>query len=388
MRSSDATWTKCYEMNCKYCNNKIPDESIFCMYCGERVARKKKTKKQEIKVPEPRQLKSGAWNIELRKEGESITEPTREACLARARAVRAGFVKKEKTLPKLPLKTFLRAYIDAAEPSLSPSTVSGYESIWENRYQDYMDKDIGSIDWQAMVNQDIGDVAPKTVRNDWGLITAAFDYSGIPRPKVKLPAVPKSDKDFFDFEQIPIFLEAVKGRKCELACLLALHSLRMSEIMAIKQTSIVDGFIQVRGAVVRNKDNQYVYRELNKTDRSRRDVPVMIPRLTEIWPAEGEQPVFQKHSAANSMLQDVCEKAGLPVLSMHELRHSFASLAWHLKWDMMTTCAIGGWSNTDTVQKIYTHLSQKDKNTNIERMKRFYKRHFTNEITNKSKKSR
>ena len=243
-------------MICKYCNNKIPDESVFCMICGERVARKKKTKKQEIKVPEPRQLKSGAWNIELRKEGESVTEPTREACLARARAIRAGFVKKEKALPKLPLKTFLRSYIDAAEPSLSPSTVSGYESIWENRYQDYMDKDIGSIDWQAMVNQDIGEVAPKTVHNDWGLITAAFDYSGIPRPKVKLPAVPKSDKDFFDFEQIPVFLKAVKGRKCELACLLALHSLRMSEIMAIKQNSIVDGFIQVRGAVVRNKDNQ------------------------------------------------------------------------------------------------------------------------------------
>ena len=70
------------------------------MYCGERIARKKKTKKQEIRIPEPRQLKSGAWNIELRKEGESITEATPDACRARARAIRAGFLKAEKALPK------------------------------------------------------------------------------------------------------------------------------------------------------------------------------------------------------------------------------------------------------------------------------------------------
>lgn len=375
-------------MKCKYCNNDIPDESIFCMYCGERIARKKKTKKQEIRIPEPRQLKSGAWNIELRKEGESITEATPDACRARARAIRAGFLKKEKALPKQSLDSFLRSYIDKAGPALSPSTVSGYESIYKCRYRDYMQKDIGSICWQDLINQDMQEVAPKTVHNDWGLITAAFEFAGLPKPNVKLPEVPKSDRDFFDYEQIPVFLEAVKGRKCELACLLALHSLRMSEILAIKQSSIVDGFIQVRGACVRNKDNQYVYRELNKTDCSRRDVPVMIPRLTEIWPAEGEQPVFQKHSSANSMLQDVCKKAGLPVLSMHELRHSFASLAWHLKWDMMTTCAVGGWSNTNTVQKIYTHLSKKDKNKNVERMKRYYNRQFTNDFTNGSKKAK
>lgn len=52
-------------MICRYCTKEIMDGSIFCSFCGERVARKKKAKKAEIKVPKPRQLKSGAWNIEL-----------------------------------------------------------------------------------------------------------------------------------------------------------------------------------------------------------------------------------------------------------------------------------------------------------------------------------
>lgn len=373
-------------MNCKYCKNKIPEESIFCLYCGERVARKKREKKKEIKVPEPRKLKSGAWNIELRKEGESITEKTREECIARAQAIRAGFLKTEKE-QKQTLDKLLRSYIDAKASVLSASTISGYESIYKHRYQTYLQKDVNAIDWQQMVNDDMQGTTPKTVRNDWGLVSAALRYAKVPVPDVTLPRVVSVERDFLDYEQIQTFLKAVKGRKCELACLLALHSLRMSEILGLTQESLVDGVIRVRGATVRNKDNQYVFKESNKTDKSRRDVPVMIQRLSDIWPAEGEPLVIQKHSAANSMLADVCEKAGLPVLSMHELRHSFASLAFHLKWDVMTTCAVGGWNDQNTVQKIYTHLAQKDKNDNIERMKAFYNGQFTIEITNEKKEA-
>lgn len=359
-------------MKCKYCKHEIPEESVFCLYCGERVTRKKREKKKEITVPEPRQLPSGAWNIQLRKEGTSITESTRELCIEKARAVRAGFVKKEKAPQKQSLKSFLRNYIDAVTPVLSPSTIGGYESIYQNRFGSYLAKDLSEIDWQSMINDDAKEVAPKTVHNDWGLVTAAFVFSGQPVPKVKLPRVVKKERDFFDYEQILIFLKAVRGRKCELLCLLALHSLRMSEILALKPDSLVEDTIQIRGALVRNKDNQYVFKEANKTDKSRRDVPVMIPRLTELWPEKGPL-VFQKHSAANSMLKDVCEKAGLPVLTMHELRHSFASLAFHLKWDIMTTCDIGGWNDPSTVQNIYTHLAKKDKNANVKRMQRFYR---------------
>ena len=108
----------------------------------------------------------------------------------------------------------------------------------------------------------------------------------------------------------------------------------------------------------------------------------MIPRLTEIWPQT--DPVFQKHAAINEMVQSICEKNGLPPITMHSLRHSMASLAWHLNWDIMTTCAVGGWNTPAVVQGIYTHLSEQDKNSDIERMKAFYQGNFTNEITNGS----
>ena len=38
----------------------------------------------------------------------------------------------------------------------------------------------------------------------------------------------------------------------------------------------------------------------------------------------------------------------------------------------MTTMKEGGWSNTQTVHNIYTHLSTQDQNADIERMKAFF----------------
>lgn len=152
----------------------------------------------------------------------------------------------------------------------------------------------------------------------------------------------------------------------------ALHSLRISEILALDQTSISNGVIYVRGAVVPDKDNKPVYKKTNKNATSTRDIPVMIPRLLEIWPKKGNTLHFQGQSSLRRQIQRVCKANGLPDISVHCLRHSFASLAYHLRWDMMTTCRIGGWNTSYCVEKIYTHLSIQDRNKDIEAMKKYY----------------
>ena len=54
-------------MFCKSCKREIPENSLYCNWCGVRQLREKK-KKADISIPAARQLKSGAWNIELRAE--------------------------------------------------------------------------------------------------------------------------------------------------------------------------------------------------------------------------------------------------------------------------------------------------------------------------------
>lgn len=87
-------------MKCKQCGREIPEAAIFCYWCGVKQLRERR-KKDAIKVPKPRQLRSGAWNIELRAEGQSITEATAEICEAKARAIRAGFIEAKKAAPKM-----------------------------------------------------------------------------------------------------------------------------------------------------------------------------------------------------------------------------------------------------------------------------------------------
>ena len=111
-------------MLCKACKREISENSIYCNWCGEKQIRERK-KKGEIKVPNPRQLKSGNWNIELAAEGQSVTEPTRDLCIARARAIRAGFLetKMKEKRPPITLGEAIDQYVDRRKNVWSPTTI-------------------------------------------------------------------------------------------------------------------------------------------------------------------------------------------------------------------------------------------------------------------------
>ena len=81
-------------MKCKSCGREIEDNSMFCNWCGEKQLKERK-KKDALKVPSPRKLASGNWRIYLDAEKQSITEPTKELCIAKAKAIRAGFIEKK-----------------------------------------------------------------------------------------------------------------------------------------------------------------------------------------------------------------------------------------------------------------------------------------------------
>ena len=59
-------------------------------------------------------------------------------------------------------------------------------------------------------------------------------------------------------------------------------------------------------------------------------------------------------------INEICKAHGLPEVGVHGLRHSFASLAYHLQIPEKIAMEIGGWSDDGTMRKIYTHLAQKD----------------------------
>lgn len=384
----------------KGCGREIDDDSIYCKWCGEKQIRARK-KKDEISVPKPRQLKSGAWNIELRAEGVSITEPTKELCQTKARAIRAGFIQQKKASPGITFSQAIDKFIADQYNTLSPSTIRGYRSIQKNRLPRVMNAPMGAaINWQAEFDKMVGDYAPKTIRNTWGLITAILRYFHQPIPSIKISRKKSASRPFLEPSEILVFLDAIKGDSCEVAFLLGLHSLRLSEIQALCKDTHIDlakKLIHVSGATVPDEHHQLVTKSENKTEESERTVPIMIPRLYELLAAlpDGSDPVVSaSRSTIYKHIKKIAADNGLPPISEHCLRHSFVSLGYHLRLSETEVMEMGGWSDSHTVHKIYLHLAKKDRMKAETKMAKFYrtaekmsatKPANTNEITNDSK---
>lgn len=360
-------------MKCKYCKaTDLPDHAVFCPWCGKR----QKKDAREISVPAPRKLPSGTFYGRLTVAGErmSVSAPTEEEYFAKARAVKAGLVKAAKAGPKLTLGDAIDRYVKANDKVLSPSTVNAYKSYRKTRFQPYMDKDIGSIPYQTMVNEESKDLSAKTVHNAWRLVTASLRHAGMEQPQVNLPKKPKTERQWLDYQQIETFLAAVHGKPYELGALLALHGLRRSELLHLtaEDIDLEKEIIHVRGASVVGEKNALVEKKTNKNTTSTRDVHILIPRLTEILNGRKGKLVTTNPTTLYGLVNGLCEKHGLPKVGVHGLRHSYISLCFHLGWNIQTVMREGGYSTTDTVNDVYRHLAAQDANDDIQKGKAFF----------------
>ncbi len=363
---------------CKACKREIEDNSIFCNWCGKKQLKEKKSD-GAIKIPKAKQLPSGSWHIYLAAEKQPITEATKDLCEAKAMAFRAGFIEKQKKLPALTWSKAIDQYIADRSESLSPETRRGYRVIQRNRFQGIMQKPMSApVNWQAEINTALSSLSDKSVKNAWGLMTVIMRVNEIPVPRVLFPVPKKNEREFLDPQQIIAFCETAKGDTCEMAMLLGLHSLRMSEIRALHFPDSFDmknGSIFVSGAVVRDENNKEVFKQRNKTRQSTRTVPIMIPRLKELLEAQSKDGyiVTQANSTINRHIRAIAEKEGLPNITEHCLRHSFASLGYHLRLSEIEVMSMGGWSDSSTVHDIYLHLAQRDRLKAENKMAKFYR---------------
>ena len=361
-------------MKCKRCKRKIQDNSIYCNWCGH----KQLTESTEVRVPTPRR-KGNKWYAQMMVEGQSayISEDSEGEYYAKARAVKSKLLEMKKAAPKITLGTAIDNYIKDNDAVLSPATINAYKSYRKTRFKAFMDDDVSAINYQQMVNEEAKLVKPKTVHNAWRLVTAALRHADCTIQDINLPQKYTIQRPWLDYQQIELFLDVIRGKPYELGALLALNGLRRSELLHLTSDDVdLDkGIIHVRGSSVIGLSNKLVDKETNKNTTSTRDVHIVIPRLTELIRGKNGRLITTNPTTLYGSVNGLCEKNGLPNVGVHGLRHSFASLAYHLKWSEATTMREGGWANSDTVHRIYTHLAAADANSDIDKMKQFYVNH-------------
>lgn len=332
-----------------------------------------------MKIPKPQKMANGGYRIQLRLGGVSVpvTAETEKECIRLATLKKAEHMAEERTpdaKKHRTLKEAINKYTEARTNTLSPATIRGYNIIRDNRFQDVIDTPLNKIDWQKECNKEAALCSAKTLRNSYGFIVSVLSENGITPPKVKLPQVIKNERPWLDPDEIKKFVSALKDEPIAPAAFLALHSLRRSEIYAVIQSGSVDaekGIIHVHGAVVPDEQHKFVYKEESKNRSSRRDIPIMIPELLALA-KDGKLALPCSPNSVCAQINRVCRKNGLPEVGTHGLRHSFASLAYHLGMSEMETMELGGWSDAATMRKIYTHLAKKDKLKSQNKISEFF----------------
>lgn len=328
-------------------------------------------KKQNIKLPTVTRLPSGSYHTRCMVNGKRIpiTADTEKEVIARYMALKHGVIeaRKEKKAQHKTLEQAVTEYIDSRKGYRSPSTIYGYERYKNCCFRHAMQFDVFTTtddQWQQAIREEKKQGhSAKYIKNAWSLIAAAVETATGSRPKVLLYPKESNQREYLEPEQIDKFVSAIKDTPIEIPALLCLSSLRRSEMMALTwdKVDLKKKVIHVHGAMVRSADG-IVEKAQNKTDRSRRTIPIIPPLLEALKNADrvSNHVVTMTPDMIIKNIRQICEANGLPPIGLHGLRHSFASLAYHLQIPEMIAAEIGGWNDLATMRNIYTHLSQSD----------------------------
>lgn len=313
-----------------------------------------------------KKLPSGNYRVRaydnVTKTYRSFTAPTKRE--AERLAAEWLVTRRERSRPAdLTVEQAVGEYISSKEGVLSPASIRGYYIIKNNALGGIADMRITLLtekDLQKWVSRNAEHYAPKTIRGQFGLLTAALrqnkvelDYKSILLPRVDdyIPEIPEE-------KQIWLILHMVEGTNVELPVTMAVTcGLRQSEIAGLKWTDYDGSFLYIHSAKVPNKDNRYQFKETTKSKASTRRIEVdeLLKERLDRAPHVSEFISPMLPSSVLRKFQKLCEKNGLPKFTMHGQRHGNASMMLAKNIPDKYAMQRLGQSSNDMLKKIYQH---------------------------------
>lgn len=356
-------------MKCKKCKTELQSGWIVCPVCSKRIV----PDATEITVPEPKRKADGSYSAQIMYNHKryTVSAPTLEEYKQKARQIKLGNIpEEEEELPYVSLYDVVDAYLEKKKDKLTTRTLLNYEAILKNVLDDPSECSVEALDWQALVDHMSESYSGGNVRVAWALIKIAMENSGYSVPHVDLPKANKKST-ILDDSEIMKLLEYVKGHKAEAGIILCLHSLRKSEAFALEVEDIHDGFIHVNKSYVVDEDRQFHVENRTKTEKSVRKIPVFYDRLYEVLPESGRILIYSP-SYFVGIVRKLCQEADVTECTPHDLRRSFASLAYSLGVPERRIMEYGGWSRPDIMYDVYVRLYAKNSQKDAEPLKNYF----------------
>lgn len=321
-------------------------------------------------MPTPKRMENGKWTIRVydyqdadgKQHYKRITADTKARC-AQLAAVYQLEKGKKKTASPLTVGEAVDQYIEMCQ-LLSPTTLRSYNIIRRDGFPHLMTVAVGDLteqQAQAAINQEAmrttphGRISPKTVSNEWGLISSALWHVCRVRFDVKLPKKHRKIKEYPDPAEV---YEMIRGTSIELPCMLALWlSFTMSEVRGLRWDDISsDGSMITINRVIVDVGTLSTVKENAKTEtRLRRHrIPPYIRQLLDEVDRESEYIVPLTRSQLHGRFTRLCKRHGLD-LTFHDLRHLNASVMLQLNVPEKYAMERGGWKTPHTMKTVYQH---------------------------------
>lgn len=319
-----------------------------------------------------KQLPSGSWRVQVydKETGKYLSFTSKLPGKAgkneaeyMAKEWQAGHSKKRTDSNKT-VYDLVKEYIESKEPLLSPSSIRGYYIILENSLGDLRDRPVRLLtekDLQFWVSQNAMRYAAKSVKSQYGLVTAALGQERIQLDfkSIMLPRAQKKEKKIPNEKEIAVILHMIEGTTVELPVTIAVVlGLRQSEIAALKWSDYDGESLYIHAAVVPDKENKYVYKNSTKSAASTRRIEVDGILKERLDNAERKSE-FISPMLPSSVLRKfnhLCDRNGLPRFTMHEQRHGNASLMLAQGVPDKYAMKRLGQSSPNMVKNIYQHL--------------------------------
>ena len=341
--------------------------------------------------------KSGKWHTKSVSTGVQIKGDNKRKAMKKAEEIKAEFEEQQKKKEVLAEQDILfveyfERWLTQQERFLKQSTYYGYQCIFEKHIKPYFKKskiklcDLTAQDIQGYYNHlmDIG-LSAATVKRQHSNIRKSLQDALINdlvlcnmADRVKLPTIRKYQATIYDDAELKKLIEAAKGTPIECVIVLTVYyGLRRGEVCGLKWTDIDLGrrIIHIRNT--RTTAGKEIYQTTTKNESSTRDLPIddfVYDYLTKLRDKqEADKKFFGKGYAdceflcrwddgtaiklsyVSKAFQTLLEKAGMPKIRFHDIRHSTATNLLAKGVDLKIIQELLGHSSINTTANFYLH---------------------------------